>query len=182
MIEQNLLQSIRSIISISRERVYRATNTILLETYWQIGKIIIEDEQKGNLRAEYGKQTLKHLAEQLTTEFGKGFDERNLRNMRQFFTSFPIWNAVRSELSWTHYRILSRIENEDKKNYFLNESINSHWNSRTLERQLNSFAYERKVDNQISEKSSDATIENFLKDPYIFDFLGFENNTKISEF
>ena len=102
----------------SRQRVYRMVNSSLLETYWQIGKLIIEDEQQGNTKSQYGKATLKKLANQLTFEFGKGFDERNLNNMRAFYTSFPIWNALRTELSWTHYRLVSRMDIEDKKNYY----------------------------------------------------------------
>ena len=105
-----IFHSIKEIIIVSRQSVYRMANSALLETYWQIGKIIVEDEQQGNAKATYGKATLKTLANQLTLEFGKGFDERNLNNMRAFFKSFPIWNALRTELSWTHYRLLSRLD------------------------------------------------------------------------
>ena len=106
----NLLLSVKEIILESRKRVYRKVNSVLLETYWQIGRLIVEDEQQGNEKATYGKATLKNLANQLTLEFGKGFDERNLNNMRSFYKTFPIWNALRTELSWTHYRLLSRVE------------------------------------------------------------------------
>ncbi|WP_317197375.1 DUF1016 N-terminal domain-containing protein [Flavobacterium psychroterrae] len=88
----------------SRQRVFRVANSALLETYWHIGKLIIEDEQKGKERADYGKSILKNLANYLTLEFGKGFDERNLNNMRAFYTAFPIWNALRTELE-TFYRL-----------------------------------------------------------------------------
>ena len=107
---QNLFQSIKAIIIQSREWVYRMANSALLEAYSAIGKIIVEDEQNGKAKAEYGKATLKNLATQLTIEFGKGFDERNLNNMRAFYMAFPIWNALRTELSWTHYRLLCRLE------------------------------------------------------------------------
>ncbi len=103
-LQTNLFLSIKTIILQARERVYRMANSALLETYWQIGKLIIEEEQQGNAKA-----TLKKLANQLTLEFGKGFDERNLNNMRAFYNSFPIWNALRTELSWTHYRLLCRL-------------------------------------------------------------------------
>jgi DUF1016 N-terminal domain len=119
IISSNLLHSIKEIIQQSRQRTYRMVNAVLLETYWQIGKLIVEDEQQGNEKAVYGKRTLKNLANQLTLEFGKGFDERNLNNMRAFYKNFPIWNALRTELSWTHYRLLSRIESEDKKWFYL---------------------------------------------------------------
>jgi len=109
-----LLQSIKDIILKSRQQVYRMANAALLQTYWQIGKIIVEDEQQGNTKATYGDATLKTLATQLTIEFGKGFDERNLNNMRAFFKAFPIGNALRTELSWTHYRLLCRLNTEQK--------------------------------------------------------------------
>lgn len=155
-------------------------NSALLETYWQIGKIILEDEQKGKDRADYGKFTLKNLANQLTFEFGKGFDERNLNNMRAFYKAFSIWNALRTELSWTHYRLLSRLNSEEKINYYLNESIQNNWNSRTLQRQINSLAFERVLEHKSIEKSPD-TIHNLIKDPYIFEFLGLSPVTKNSE-
>ncbi|PDS23523.1 DUF1016 N-terminal domain-containing protein [Flavobacterium branchiophilum] len=128
-----LFQSVKEIIQESRQRFYRMVNAVLLETYWKIGQLIVEDEQQGNSKAVYGKATLKNLANELTLEFGKGFDERNLNNMRAFYKSFPIWNALRTELSWTHYRLLSRIESEDKKWYYLNESVACNWNSRTYQ-------------------------------------------------
>lgn len=112
---QDLYSSIAKIIADSRDQVYRSSNAILLKMYWEIGKLIIEDEQNGELRAKYGKSVLKNLANHLSLEFGKGFNDRNLNNMRAFFIAFPIWNAVRTELSWTHYRIISRIENTEHR-------------------------------------------------------------------
>jgi len=153
-------------------------NSTLLLTYWQIGKLIVEDEQKGNKRAEYGKYTLKDLSKKLTLEFGKGFDESNLRNMRTFYHSFPICDALRHELSWTHYRLLIRLDNFDKINYYINESIQNNWNYRDLKRQINSLAYERVLKHT---KTTDETIHNVLKDPYIFEFLGLKTDEKISE-
>ncbi|MCO5233053.1 MAG: DUF1016 N-terminal domain-containing protein [Chitinophagales bacterium] len=108
-INQSLYPAVARIISEAKAAVYRNTNTILLKMYWEIGQLIIEDEQKGVCRAEYGKAVLKNLADQLTLEFGKGFNERNLNNMRAFFLAFPIWNAVRTELS---FRIKFELDNE----------------------------------------------------------------------
>ena len=175
-----IYQSIKEIIRHSRERVYRMANAALLETYWHIGKIILEDEQKGNTKAEYGKATLKNLAIQLTLEFGKGFDERNLNNMRAFYTAFPIWNALRTELSWTHYRLICRLDTEQKRNYYLTESINANWNSRELQRQINSLAFERVVKHL--PENNQPNIQNLIKDPYIFEFLGLATDTKQTEF
>ena len=131
-----LLISIKEVILESRKQVYRMANTALLQTYWQIGKLIVEDEQQGKTKAIYGEATLKTLASQLTFEFGKGFDDSNLRNMRSFYLAFPIRDALRHELSWTHYRLLCRLNNVAKRNYYLQESITSNWNSRTLQRQI----------------------------------------------
>lgn len=176
----NLLLSVKEIILQSRQRVYRMVNSVLLETYWQIGQLIVEDEQQGNQKAAYGKSTLKNLGNQLTLEFGKGFDERNLNNMRSFYKSFPIWNALRTELSWTHYRLLSRLETEEKRMYYLNESIEGNWTSRDLQRQINSLTFERVLENSKSV-SKPETIQNLIKDPYIFEFLGLQADVKNTE-
>ncbi len=122
-------EKIKSIILDSRTKIYRVANTELLFSYWEIGRIIIEEEQSGELRAEYGKETLKRLSQFLTLELGKGFDESNLRNMRSFFIAFPIRDTLRHELSWSHYRLLSRIESIEKRRFYLNEAIHSNWNS-----------------------------------------------------
>ena len=175
-----IFQSIKEIILLSRQKVYRMANSTLLESYWQIGRIIVEQEQKGSFKAVYGKAILKKLANQLAFEFGKGFDERNLNNMRAFYKAFPIWNALRTELSWTHYRLLSRIETEQKRNYYLSESIQSNWNSRELQRQINSLAFERLVEHLPSQEN--LHIQNLIKDPYIFEFLGLSVDSKNTEF
>ncbi|MCC7431054.1 DUF1016 family protein, partial [bacterium] len=175
-----LIQSIKEVILESRQQAYRMVNNALLQTYWQIGKLIVEDEQKGKEKAEYGKATLKNLATQLTLEFGKGFDESNLRNMRSFFKAFPIRDTMRHELSWSHYRQLSRLDSEQKRNYYLSESIASGWNSRELQRQINSLAFER-IKNHLPETKK-PSIQNFIKDPYIFEFLGLAADTKNTEF
>ena len=176
----NLLLSVKEIIIQSRQRVYRMVNSVLLDTYWNIGRLIIEYEQNGNAKAIYGKSTLKNLSKELTFEFGKGFDYTNLTNMRNFYLAFPIVDALRQELSWTHYRLLSRVDSEEKRMYYLNESISGNWNSRTLQRQITTLSFDRvlKPKNEIIEKIS---IQNIIKDPYIFEFLGLENNTKNTE-
>lgn len=176
--EDSLFKSIKEIITQSREKVFRIANSTLLLTYWQIGKLIVEDEQKGKKRAEYGKYTLENLSKRLTLEFGKGFDESNLRNMRSFYHSFPICDALRHELSWTHYRLLIRLDNSEKINYYITESIQNNWNYRDLKRQINSLAYERVLEHK---KTTGKTIHRILKDPYIFEFLGLKTDEKISE-
>ena len=174
-----LYQSVKQIIGLARQQTYRSINNILLQTYWQIGQLIVEEEQRGNEKATYGKGTLKNLATLLTQDFGKGFDERNLNNMRAFYRSFPNWNAVRSNLSWTHYRLLSRIENSEKKAYYLNEAISSNWNSRQLERNINSLYFERRVSDESIKTEIDTT--NFIKDPYILEFAGLAGTNILTE-
>jgi len=179
-LQHNLFDTIKVIILQSRERVYRMANSALLESYWAIGKIIVEDEQNGNAKAEYGKATLKNLSLQLTMKFGKGFDYTNLTNMRKFYQAFPILDTLRQELSWSHYRLLSRLDTEQKKNFYLNEALQSNLNSRQLQREINSLAFERLV-KHLPHNKENLSIENLIKDPNIFDFLGLPQNIKNTE-
>jgi len=175
-----LFNSIKEIILQARQRVYRMVNSSLLDTYWQIGYQIVENEQDGNARADYGKGVLKNLATQLTVEFGKGFDDSNLRNMRSFYLAFPIRDTLRHELSWSHYRLLCRLDSESKRQYYLNESIACNWNGRTLQRQINSMAYERVLEHKLENNLPDSAT-TLLKDPYIFEFLGLTTDIRNSE-
>lgn len=178
--QNNLFSAIKEIIIQSRLRVFRAANSALLESYWHIGKLIVEDELQGKSRAGYGKSTLKNLSIQLTHEFGRGFDERNLNNMRAFYSAFPIWYAMRTELSWTHYRLLSRLDSAEKRNFYINESIVSNWNSRELQRQINALSFERSLTTNESVKPN-PNIQDYIKDPYIFEFFGLNPNIKNTE-
>ncbi|MDY6431013.1 MAG: DUF1016 N-terminal domain-containing protein [Bacilli bacterium] len=114
----------------------------MLLAYWQIGKMI-DEKQGGESKAKFGDGLIKELSVQMTKDFGGGFDERNLRYFRSFYLGFPIWNAVRSDLSWTHYRRILRVENKDARNFYINEAIEGRWSSRQLEREINSFSYQR---------------------------------------
>jgi len=142
--EDSLFLSVKEIINQSRERVFRVANSTLLLTYWQIGQLIVEDEQQGKERAEYMKFVLKNLSKKLTFEFGKGFDYTNLSNMRKFYQAFPIVDTLSQQLSWSHYRLLSSQENKQKRKYYLEEAVQNNWNVRDLKRQINSLAYERR--------------------------------------
>jgi predicted nuclease of restriction endonuclease-like (RecB) superfamily len=179
-INSTLFNSVKDIIIQARQRVYRMVNSNLLETYWQIGKQIVEDEQQGKSRADYGKNVLKNLAKQLNVEFGKGFDYTNLTNMRKFYLAFPILDALCQELSWSHYRLICRLDSEQKIQYYINASIAGNWNSRTLQRQINSLAFERVLSHS-AESNMSVTPQNVLKDPYIFEFLGLSPDTKNTE-
>jgi predicted nuclease of restriction endonuclease-like (RecB) superfamily len=173
-----LFISIKEVIQYAKTFVYKNTNAILLKMYWEIGELIVEDEQKGKEKATYGKAVLKNLAKQLTTEFGKGFDERNLNNMRAFYIAFPIWNAVRTELSWTHYRLISRIEKEEQRMNFITYAVEENWDTRTLERNIKTKYIGRILD---SKKSIQPQPNAILKDPYIFEFLGISQDRNITE-
>ena len=132
---------IKKILISARNKVYETANFAMVEAYWNIGKSIIE-EQGGNEKAEYGTGLLKELSKQMTQDFGKGFTVANLKNMRQFYLTFPNGYALRSELSWTHYRLLMRVENENAREFYMQEAVKSQWSTRQLERQINSFFYE----------------------------------------
>lgn len=179
-------KDIQQILNTARNSAYRAVNFAMVQAYWQIGKIIVEQEQRGKERAEYGKALISELSKRLSTEYGKGFTERNIRNMRTFYTLFPKWHAVRAELTWTHYRLLLKIERDDSRNFYLNEAINSNWSTRELERQISSLLFERitlsKDKKEIRKLSSEGQIlknpEDIIKDPYILEFLGMKEDNK----
>lgn len=138
-----LLDALRGLIFQARRQALRSVDAIQVQTYWQIGRHIVEFEQGGQARAAYGKRLLPDLGVALTREFGKGFGERNLRNMRAFFQYFPIWNALRSELSWTHYRLLLRVDAPEARQWYMQETAEQNWSTRALERQIGTLYYER---------------------------------------
>ena len=140
---QILLDDIRGIIAQARERVARSVNHELTVAYWHIGKRLVEEEQNGKERADYGKRLVAELAGQLTQEFGAGFSANNLWLMRQFYTTFPILHALSGELTWTHYKLLVRLPDPEKRDFFIAEAIKNAWSVRQMERQINSLLYER---------------------------------------
>lgn len=142
IVDLQFYSQIKDILATARSKVLTVANFAMVEAYWYIGKSIVE-KQGGETRAEYGIKLLSELSIQLTADFGKGFNTVSLRNIRQFYLTFPIRSAVRSELSWTHYRLLMRVENEQARQFYLDECVKSVWSTRQLERQINSFFYER---------------------------------------
>ena len=186
-----LLDQLRQLIAQARTQALRAVDSIQVRTCWEIGRHIVEFEQDGRARAAYGKRLLPMLAEQLTQDFGKGFDERNLRHMRAFYQSFPIWDAVRSELSWTHYRLLTRVDNETARQWYMNEAAEQNWSSRALERQMGTLYYERLLLSQDKETVAEEARENlagmghsaraFVRDPVMLEFLGLPGAGRLLE-
>jgi predicted nuclease of restriction endonuclease-like (RecB) superfamily len=181
--------SIKGILEKARSTAYRAVNVAMVQAYWEIGRIIVEEEQKGAERAEYGKGLIKELSRRLTKDYGRGFDESNLRNMRLFYQTFPNCDALRHELSWTHYRLLLRIEKEEARNFYMLESVKNNWSTRELERQINSLLYERlalsKDKQKVLELSTKGQViqesQDIIKDPYVLEFLDLKESRKFLE-
>ncbi|WP_165246960.1 PDDEXK nuclease domain-containing protein [Adlercreutzia sp. ZJ141] len=188
-VEKQTLSQIREVLEQARMNVGRAVNFEMVSAYWEIGRQI--NDAIGE-RADYGKQLLKYLSKQLTEEFGKGFTLANLRNMRQFYQVFPIRYTLRSELSWSHYRLLMRVSNEERRLWYMNEAAESGWSVRQLERQINTSFYDRlrltqgednkkEVAAEIQKTQPVTKADSFVRDPYILEFLGIPRGAKFSE-
>jgi predicted nuclease of restriction endonuclease-like (RecB) superfamily len=186
---KNVYKRIREIVEKARSNIARAVNTEMLVAYWHIGREIVEEEQRGKSRADYGESVLKRLSEQLTTDFGRGFDESNLRNIRQFYLCYPKCDALRHELSWTHYRILMRIEKPGARSFYEIESIKNNWSARELERQKGTLLFERlalsrdkKTVMKLARKGQElATYGDMIKDPYVLEFTGLSVQSRLYE-
>lgn len=186
--ENNLYENIRNEVTKARQKVYAAVNFAMVETYWNIGKQIYE-AQGENERAEYGSGLLKFLSERLTEEFGKGFTVTNLKYMRQFYIAFPNRHALSDQLSWTHYRILLKVDDENARNFYLEECEKSNWSTRQLERQINSFYYQRllssqdedSVRNEIQSLEKGIDAKDIIRDPYVLEFLELEQTPNLYE-
>ena len=186
--EQQFYEQIKRILSEARNKVYQTANFAMVEAYWNIGKSIVE-QQGGEEKAEYGVRLIAELSKQMSTDFGKGFTVSNLKNMRQFYLTFPKSYALRSELSWTHYRLLMRVENENAREFYMQEAVKSQWSTRQLERQINSFFYERLLSSKNKEQVAEEiqTLEpakkpeDVIRDPYVLEFLGLKSNDDFYE-
>ena len=184
----NLAANIVKIVREARQTAYRAVNFAMVAAYWNIGKLIVEDELHWE-RADYGKAVLKNLSERLTKEFGKGFDESNLRYMRLFYKTFPICDTLRHELSWSHYRRLISVEDEKARNWYMNEAADAVWSTRQLDRQISTLYYDRLLASQnkdvviqeAKEKLAAVAPEDIIKDPYILEFLNLKDYPNLRE-
>ncbi len=174
--EQQFFVDIRNLLHAGRETAYRSVNTVMVKTYWQIGKRIIEQEQHGKSRAEYGEQLIVGLSRYLTDCFGKGFSVANLKNIRQFYQIFPDLNELATHcvanLGWSHLRLIMRLDNEKERQYYLQEASSQNWSTRLLERNIKSGYYWRLLSSQNeSIKQTEMLTLDFIKDPYILEFL-----------
>jgi predicted nuclease of restriction endonuclease-like (RecB) superfamily len=187
----NFITQIKTLLQNAREKVYKNVNEVMTKTYYEIGKKIVEEEQLGSSRAKYGKELLKNLSNELTKEFGKGFSVDNLENMRRFYLVYSKseTSSRKFELSWSHYIFLSRIKNEEERNFYEIEVIENNWSLRELKRQFDSAIFERlalsKDKKRVKELSQKGQIiespQDLVKEPYVLEFLGFEEKSYYSE-
>jgi predicted nuclease of restriction endonuclease-like (RecB) superfamily len=186
---QTLVNDVKEIIDYAKEKVVRTVDNQRVTLYWNIGQRIFEEEQGGEERAEYGKYLLKNLSKEIEPLYGSGYSIRQLELMRQFYRTFPIANTVRSQLNWFQYKLLIRIGDEEKREFYIAQSVNNHWNGRELERQINSSLYERLL---LSNDKKDvlavarkeklpSSPSEIIKDPMCLEFLGLEQKSHYYE-
>ncbi|MBD3839972.1 MAG: DUF1016 domain-containing protein, partial [Epsilonproteobacteria bacterium] len=184
-------ESIKTTIEEARNRAKQSINHIMTEAYWNIGRLIVEEEQKGNQRAAYGEGLIKELSQRLSEDYGKGFSQRNLRSMRSFYLAFPILQTLSAKLSWSHYLLILKLEDEKARDWYIKECEVSNWSVRALERQINSHYFERILLSQDKQSVSDEAKEKtkelvysakeFVKDPYVLEFLNLSQNERLYE-
>ena len=189
---KKIIEDIKEVIVSSRQKVaYEVNNTMLL-AYWNVGKIIVENEQNGNIKAEYGKQVIKELSKELRKILGSGFSVSNLFNMRRFYITYPKFQTLSGKLSWSHYCELLSIENIDERNFYEKECINSNWSVRELKRQIDTSLFERLLLSEgksnkekvyaLSKEGQTINVpEDILKEPYVFEFLNLKEPKPILE-
>ena len=186
----DLLHNLRELIQNARQKVLRAVDAVQVQTCWEIGRHIVEFEQRGEARAEYGSRLLQVLAASLSREFGKGFDTTNLRHMRVFYQAFPIRDALRPELSWTHYRTLLKVDQDSARTWYMTEAATQGWTTRALERQISTLYYERLLatsDRSAVAQEANAAItalqtpRDFVRDPVMLEFLGLPSVGRLLE-
>lgn len=193
-VSKHLIQDIRQIINRGRAMAYASVNAVMIDTYWKIGQRIVEEEQHGSKRAEYGTGLIDHLADVLTAEYGNGFSARNLAYYKKFYLFFSdptILNARVQNLSWTHFRSLLRVPEETARTWYLNEAVRENWSSRTLDRNISSQYYHRLLMSQNKEpvvtemKKITSTMQGdtleFIKNPVVAEFLGLVPNSDFTE-
>ena len=191
-ISNNYINEIKTILKNARQKAYTAVNSAMVEAYWEIGRRIVEEEQNGKERAEYGKEIVKNLSKELTEEFGKGFGERNIRNIRQFyvlFSDYEKWKSLISKLTWTHIQKVLRVSDEKARIFYLTEAAENMWSVRTLDRNISTLYYNRivasidkkTVEDEMKEKIKSLQTEEFIKNPVVLEFLDLPTNMSYTE-
>lgn len=191
LITPTLFDSIKTTIEEARNRAKQSINHIMTEAYWHIGRLIVEEEQQGSERATYGEGLIKELSQRLSEEYGKGFSQRNLRSMRSFYLVFPIWQTLSAKLSWSHYLLILKVEDNSAREWYIKECEASNWSVRALERQINSHYFERillskdkiSVEEEAKANTKELvyTAKEFVKDPYVLEFLNLSQNERLYE-
>ena len=192
--KSSFVADIMMIVANARQKAYSAVNSAMVEAYWLIGKRIVEYEQSGQGRAAYGEEILKTLSVELTREFGKGFGTRNLWDFRKFYQTFgeyEIMHTLCAQLSWSHVRLIMRVENKDAQKYYFKEAAENHWSVRTLDRNISTLYYHRLLSSQIEESAEKEIPEKhvevqrdkmeFIKNPSVLEFLGLPGNSGYAE-
>ena len=191
-ISNNYINEIKKILKNARQKAYTAVNSAMVEAYWEIGRRIVEEEQNGKERAEYGKEILQNLSKELTEEFGKGYSYRTLREIRQFylmFSDFEKWRTVSAKLTWSHFQKVLRVSNEKARIFYLTEAAENMWSVRTLDRNISTLYYNRivasidkkTVEDEMKEKIKSLQTEEFIKNPVVLEFLDLPTNMSYTE-
>lgn len=191
-ISNNYISEIKKILKNARQKAYTAVNSAMVEAYWEIGRRIVEEEQNGKERAEYGKEILQNLSKELTEEFGKGYSYRTLREIRQFylmFSDFEKWRTVSAKLTWSHFQKVLRVSNEKARIFYLTEAAENMWSVRTLDRNISTLYYDRIVasidkkivENEMKEKTKKLQAKEFIKNPVVLEFLDLPTNMSYTE-
>lgn len=186
---KELVSEIRSIIELARTNAVRSIDFCRVQMYWQIGRRIVEEEQGGDVRAEYGKGLIKNLAKEIEPEYGSGFGKRQLEYSRKFYLEYPIAHALRAQFNWTQYKQLIDIPDKDKREYYELEAANNCWTARQMQRQINSMLYERLLLSNDKEsvlamarkERAPQTPQEIVKDPMVLEFLGLEKKAHYYE-
>ena len=191
-ISNNYINEIKKILKNARQKAYTAVNSAMVEAYWEIGRRIVEEEQNGKERAEYGKEILQNLSKELTEEFGKGYSYRTLREIRQFylmFSDFEKWRTVSAKLTWSHFQKVLRVSDEKARIFYLTEAAENMWSVRTLDRNISTLYYNRIVasidkkivENEMKEKTKKLQAKEFIKNPVVLEFLDLPTNMSYTE-
>ena len=191
-ISNNYINEIKTILKNARQKAYTAVNSAMVEAYWEIGRRIVEEEQNGKERAEYGKEILQNLSKELTEEFGKGYSYRTLREIRQFylmFSDFEKWRTVSAKLTWSHFQKVLRVSDEKARIFYLTEAAENMWSVRTLDRNISTLYYNRivasidkkTVEDEMKEKIKSLQTEEFIKNPVVLEFLDLPANMSYTE-
>lgn len=180
--ELKFYQEVHAILDEAKSKIYEAANNIMTYAYWNVGKRIIEQEQKGNRKAKYGSYLIKRLSQELSDEYGTGFSVANIRNCRQLYLTFPKESygySLIGKIHWSHLRTIMRLDDEEERNFYLKEVANEYWCVKELERNIKSGYYKRILSTQFPDKVGQTS--SFVKDPYVLEFMGIRDNKEIAE-